>query len=74
MGTLCWMGLHMSGFDTYSHFLPRLAVFGVLLVGATSVYLLLAWAMRCHELPEIYGIAMHGEPEAASLAGLSQES
>ena len=74
MGTLCWMGLHMSGFDAYSHFLPRLAVFGVLLVGATSVYLLLAWAMRCGELPEIYGIAMHGEPEAASLAGLSQES
>jgi hypothetical protein len=34
----------------------------------------LAWTMRSSELFEIYGIAMHGEPEAASMAGLSQES
>jgi len=74
MGTLCWMGLRMSGFDAYSRFLPRLATFGALLVGATATYLLLAWALRCGELFEIYGIAMRGEPEAASLAGLSQES
>jgi putative peptidoglycan lipid II flippase len=74
MGTLCWMGLHMSRFDSYERFLPRLAIFSVLLVGATCVYLLLAWAMRCGEISEIYGIAMHGEPQAASLAELSQES
>jgi hypothetical protein len=30
--------------------------------------------MRCVELSEIYGIATHVEPEAAGLAGLSQES
>src|SRR6202040_2243709 len=74
MGTLCWFGLRTSRFDTYAHFLPRLAIFGVLLLGATAVYLLLAWAMRGAELSEIYGIALHGEPEAASMAGLSQES
>jgi len=45
-----------------------------LLLGATAIYLLLAWAMRCDELSEIYGIAMKAEAPAASLAGLSQES
>jgi putative peptidoglycan lipid II flippase len=74
MGTLCWMALQVSRFDAYAHFLPRLAIFAVLLVGATVTYLVLAWTMRSSELFEIYGIAMHGEPEAASMAGLSQES
>ena len=74
MGTLCWMALHMSRLETYEHFLSRLAIFAALIVGATAAYLLLAWALRCGEISEIYGIAMHGEPEAASMAGLSQES
>ena len=74
MGTLCWMGLHVSHFETYARFLPRLAIFSVLLVGATAIYLLLAWAMRCAELSEIYGIAMNPEAPAAGLASLSQES
>jgi putative peptidoglycan lipid II flippase len=74
MGTLCWMALQVSRFDAYTHFLPRLAIFVVLLLGATVTYLVLAWTMRSSELLEIYGIAMHGEPEAASMAGLSQES
>jgi putative peptidoglycan lipid II flippase len=74
MGTLCWMGLEVSGFGAYVHFLPRLAIFVVLLMGATVTYLVLAWTMRSSELLEIYGIATHGEPEAASMAGLSQES
>ena len=34
---------------------------------------MLAWALRCDELAEIYGIALHAEPQAASAAGLSQE-
>ena len=74
MGTLCWMALRVSGFDAYTNFLPRLGLFAALLAGATAIYLVLAWAMRCGELSEIYGIAVHGEPEAASMAGLSQES
>jgi putative peptidoglycan lipid II flippase len=74
MGTLCWMALQVSRFDAYTHFLPRLAIFAVLLLGATVTYLVLAWTMRSSELLEIYGIAIHGEPEAASMAGLSQES
>jgi putative peptidoglycan lipid II flippase len=74
MGTACWMALRLSRFDAYAQFLPRLAIFAGLLVGATAIYLLLAWTMRCVELSEIYGIATHVEPEAAGLAGLSQES
>ncbi len=74
MGTLCWMALQVSRFDAYAHFLPRLAIFVVLLLGSTVTYLVLAWTMRSSELLEIYGIAVHGEPEAASMAGLSQES
>src|SRR5690242_9355283 len=74
MGTLCWLGLRMSGFDAYSRFLPRLGVFGALIVGATATYLLLAWALRCGELFEVYGIAMRGDAEAATLASVSQES
>jgi putative peptidoglycan lipid II flippase len=74
MGTLCRMALHMSRFDAYSSFLPRLEIFAVLIAGATATYLLLAWTMRCHELSELYGIATHSEAQAASLSGLSQES
>jgi putative peptidoglycan lipid II flippase len=74
MGTFCWMALRLSRFDSYDHFLPRLAIFSVLLVGATGTYLLLAWAMRCGEIAEIYGIAMRPEAPSAGLAGLSQES
>jgi hypothetical protein len=74
MGTLCWMGLRMSGFDAYSRFLPRLGVFSALVLGGAATYLLLAWALRCGELFEIYGIAMRGDAEAASLASVSQES
>ena len=73
MGSLCWLGLRASHFDAYATFLPRLAIFGVLLAGAGVVYLVLAWAMRCDELAEIYGIALHAEPQAAAIAGLSQE-
>jgi peptidoglycan biosynthesis protein MviN/MurJ (putative lipid II flippase) len=74
MGTLCWMALHMSRFDSYSSFFPRLEIFAVLIAGATAVYLLLAWTLRCHEISELYGIATQREAQAATLSGLSQES
>lgn len=73
MGTICWMALSVSGFDNYSHFLPRLAILGVLLAAAAGTYLLLAWVMRCDELSEVYGVAMQVEPPAAGMAGWSQQ-
>ena len=66
MGGVCWMALRVSHFNAYQRFLPRLGVFMGLILGATAVYLALAWILRCHEMSEVYGIALHGdrEPEA----------
>jgi hypothetical protein len=35
----------------------QLGVFAGLIVGATVLYLALAWVFRCSEIEEIYGIA-----------------
>ncbi len=59
MGVVCWGALRYSQFDSIEHFLPRLLVFIALLGGATLTYLGLAWAMRCGEISEVYGIAFH---------------
>jgi peptidoglycan biosynthesis protein MviN/MurJ (putative lipid II flippase) len=74
MGSMCWLGLRVSRFGAYAAFLPRLTIFAVLIAGAAGLYLVLAWAMRCDELAELYGIAVHAEPQPAAIAaGLSQE-
>jgi putative peptidoglycan lipid II flippase len=69
MGMACWFALRWSNFDSYQRFMPRLAVFSVLLGGATAIYFFLAWVLRCHELSEVYGIAFRGDAEPAG-AGL----
>ena len=35
----------------------ELLAFSGLIVGATALYLALAWIFRCHEIHEVYGIA-----------------
>ena len=70
MGGACWLGLRIFHFNTYQDFLPRLAIFAGLIAGATSIYLGLAWAFRCSEIAEVYGIAVHGEHEPVGAAGL----
>jgi putative peptidoglycan lipid II flippase len=57
MGVACWLGGHYTEFTIHSRFIVQLAVFAVLILGATALYLALAWIFRCHELEEIYGIA-----------------
>jgi putative peptidoglycan lipid II flippase len=57
MGVACWLGLHYTAFTVHSRFLIQLLVFLALLIGATLLYLGMAWLFRCHELEEIYGIA-----------------
>jgi hypothetical protein len=42
----------------HSRFLVQLSIFTALIVGATALYLGLAWVFRCHEMEEIYGIAL----------------
>jgi hypothetical protein len=59
MGVVCWGALRYSQFDSIEHFLPRLLVFIALIGGAALTYLGLAWALRCDEISEVYGIAFH---------------
>jgi putative peptidoglycan lipid II flippase len=58
MGVACWLGNHYTEFTMHSRFLVQLSIFSALLVGATALYLGLAWIFRCSEIEEIYGIAL----------------
>lgn len=58
MAVACWVGNHYTAFTLHSRFLVQLVVFAGLLAGATALYLALAWIFRCHEIEEVYGIAM----------------
>lgn len=69
MGAACWFGLRLSHFEAYQRFLPRLGIFTVLILGAAAVYLGLAWLLRCHEVSEVYGIALHGDREPVAASG-----
>src|SRR5216683_803603 len=57
MGVACWFGNYYTSFALHSRFLVQLLVFAALIVGATALYLALAWLFRCHEIEEVYGIA-----------------
>jgi putative peptidoglycan lipid II flippase len=58
MGVACWLGNHYTEFAMHSRFLVQLSIFTALIVGATALYLGLAWVFRCHEMEEVYGIAL----------------
>jgi putative peptidoglycan lipid II flippase len=57
MGVACWLGVRYTLFTMHARFLLQLAIFSGLIVGATLLYLGLAWVFRCRELEEVYGIA-----------------
>ena len=57
MGVGCWFGNYYTAFTIHSRFLVQLLVFAGLIIGATALYLALAWLFRCHEIEEVYGIA-----------------
>ena len=63
MGIGCWFGNYYTQFTIHSRFLVQLVVFSGLITGATVLYLLLAWLFRCHEIEEVYGIAMRRRSE-----------
>jgi hypothetical protein len=61
--------LHYTAFTMHSRFLVQLLTFLALLIGATALYLGLAWVFRCHEMEEIYGIATRRRtPASAGMA------
>ena len=70
MGVVCWGALRYSNFDSINHFLPRLVVFVALIGGATLTYLGIAWALRCGEISEVYGIAFHSAGTEAGKQGI----
>jgi len=57
MGVACWFGNYYTAFTIHSRFLVQLLIFAALILGATALYLALAWLFRCHEIEEVYGIA-----------------
>ncbi len=57
MGVACWFGNYYTTFTIHSRFAVQLLVFAGLIIGATVLYLALAWIFRCHEIEEVYGIA-----------------
>ncbi len=57
MGVACWFGNYYTTFTIHARFLVQLLVFAALIIGATALYLALAWLFRCHEIEEVYGIA-----------------
>ncbi len=72
MGAVCWTALRYSQFDSINPFLMRLVVFVALIGGATLTYLGLAWALRCTEISEVYGIAFRSagaEPGKPGVTG-----
>src|SRR5258707_3367011 len=71
MGVVCWSTLRYSQFDSIEHFLPRLLVFIAMIGGATLTYLGLAWAMRCAEISEVYGIAFHSAGTESGKQGIT---
>jgi putative peptidoglycan lipid II flippase len=70
MGVVCWGALKYSQFDSIEHFLPRLLVFIGLIASATLTYLGLAWAFRCDEISEVYGIAFHSAGSESGKQGI----
>ena len=57
MGVACWFGNYYTTFAIHSRFLVQLVIFAGLILGATALFLGLAWLFRCHEIEEVYGIA-----------------
>jgi putative peptidoglycan lipid II flippase len=58
MAAACWVGNYYTSFTMHSRFLIQVSVFIGLIGGATVLYLALAWVFRCHEIQEVYGIAI----------------
>ena len=58
MAAACWVGNYYTSFTAHSRFLVQVSVFTGLIFGATVLYLALAWIFRCHEVQEVYGIAV----------------
>src|SRR5262249_15427211 len=57
MGVGCEVCGKYTAFLIHSRFIVQMVMCAGLILGATLLFLGLAWAFRCHEIEEIYGIA-----------------
>jgi putative peptidoglycan lipid II flippase len=57
MGSLCYLALQFLHFSEVASFGARLLWLVLLITISTAAYVGLAWALRCPEVEEVYGIA-----------------
>ena len=69
MGAGCAVGLHYMQFTLQSSFAVQLTYFVGMILGATLLYLGVAWLLRCSEVEEVYGIALQS---ATGTGGISE--
>lgn len=62
MGLLCYGMLWLWRRADFRALASEVTVFTLMILGATVAYVLLAWILRCHEVEEVYGIAMRKGP------------
>jgi putative peptidoglycan lipid II flippase len=68
MGVACALALHYTQFTLQSAFAVQLIYFAGTVLGATLVYLAVAWMLRCSEVEEVYGIALQGARGAGGVS------
>jgi putative peptidoglycan lipid II flippase len=68
MGAGCAVGLHYTQFTLQSTFFVQLVVFAGTILGATLLYLGMAWLFRCGEVEEVYGIALQSATGAGGIS------
>ncbi len=57
MGVACYLALQFSPFDRFQGGLANAVILAAMILGATVVFLGLAWLFRCPEVEEVWGIA-----------------
>jgi putative peptidoglycan lipid II flippase len=68
MGAACAVGLHYTQFTLQSSFAVQLTYFVGMILGATLLYLGVAWLLRCSEVEEVYGIALQSATGAGGIS------
>lgn len=70
MGLLCWGMLWLWQWANVVGLASRITLFFAMITAATAAYILFAWLLRCHEVEEVYGIAMRRDKEVVPTQGL----
>ena len=66
MSAACFAALKYSHLVMLDHFLAKAAWLAAIIVVSSGIYFVLAWALRCEELPELFLLLRRAEPTAAA--------